>query len=731
LNGATAAFDEAIRLEPWAPLPRLGRGLALIRGGDLTAGRSELETAVILDPNNSLVRSYMGKAYYEEKRDKLAASQLAIAKELDPNDPTPWFYDAIRKQTLNDPVAALRDLDQAIRHNENRNVYRSRLQLDQDLAARSASQGRIYQDLGFGELALRAGARSVQVAPTDFSGHRLLADSYSVLPRHEIARVNELFQSQMLQPLNVNPVQPQLGEANISVVDSGGPGGVAFNEFNPLFNRDRLAAQGSAVVGNKNTLGADGVLAGIEGRMSFSLGAYTYESDGFRTNNDVDERTYNALVQFQQSPSTSWLAEVRDAEREFGELKLLYLDRIDAGLPRQEENSTNFRAGVRHDLAPNSTVAAFVNYATGDTGLSSTEPFIIGDTDFDTWTVEAQYLYTAERWRLVTGARVFTGDFDDTNTALIELPDPPFLIEQTVTDQFSTRSLSAYAYVTGDVIPDKLWVTVGASADHLNGQEFDDQRVNPKVGITWMPSERTEVRLGAITTLQRPSVTRQEFVPSLEPTTISGFNQFYFGSEGEKNERYGIGIDHRLTESLAVGAEYSEAELKVPFLEFVFIPPDIFDFVGRSATVDEKLGRAWLYWSPGERGSLRALYDYYDVDTPVLTALRYNRLETHAFALAASYFSPTGFSAGIVPKYVHQRGRFQDISIPFAPFEPDSDSFVVVDAYASLRLPLRAGILRLEVNNLFDREFTFQDVDPERSRVAPERFVLMRVTVAY
>ena len=77
---ALEAFDEAIRLDEGAPLPRLGLGLALIRSGELVAGRAEIENAVILDPGNALIRSYMGKAYYEEKRDGLAASQLEIAK---------------------------------------------------------------------------------------------------------------------------------------------------------------------------------------------------------------------------------------------------------------------------------------------------------------------------------------------------------------------------------------------------------------------------------------------------------------------------------------------------------------------------------------------------------------------------------------------------------------------------------------------------------------------------
>ncbi len=144
LPEATAAFEKAIALDQAAPLPRLGLGLAKIRRGELTAGREEIEVAVALDPGNSLIRSYMGKAYYEEKRDRLAGTQYEMARKLDPNDPTPWFYDAIRKQTENRPVEALHDLQTSIKLNDNRAVYRSRLELDSDLATRSASIARIY-----------------------------------------------------------------------------------------------------------------------------------------------------------------------------------------------------------------------------------------------------------------------------------------------------------------------------------------------------------------------------------------------------------------------------------------------------------------------------------------------------------------------------------------------------------------------------------------------------------
>src|SRR5207244_4265820 len=135
------AFARAIELDQADSLSRLGLGLARIREGDLAEGRREIEVAGSLDPNNSIIRSYLGKAYYEEKRTGLDEKEYSIAKELDPKDPTPWFYDAIQKQTTNRPVEALHDIQKAIELNDNRAVYRSRLLLDSDLAARSASLG--------------------------------------------------------------------------------------------------------------------------------------------------------------------------------------------------------------------------------------------------------------------------------------------------------------------------------------------------------------------------------------------------------------------------------------------------------------------------------------------------------------------------------------------------------------------------------------------------------------
>lgn len=727
LDEARAAFGEAIRLEPNAPLPRLGLGLAKIRDGDLAAGREEIETAVILDPNNSLVRSYMGKAYYEEKRDKLAASQLQIARELDPNDPTPWFYDAIRKQTVNDPVGALASLQESIDRNDSRAVYRSQLDLDQDLAARSAALGRTHRDLGFEELALREGWQSVAADAVDFSGHRLLADSYSVLPRHEIARVNELLQSQMLQPLNMTPIQPQLAEANLFILDSAGPSSIAFNEFNPLFSRDRVGIQSSAVVGNQGTWGADAVLSGIDGRWSYSVGGFHFETDGFQANNDLTLDAGNVFIQFQQSVDTSFLLEARSTRREEGDLVLRFEPADNPSIPRLDEDSDSLKLGVRHDFSSQSTVLALFAYeAASPTAFSRTSEFV-ADIDSDAYIGELQWLYRAEDWSIITGVRYYGASQEDSFTFVFPIPDPPFEEEFSSTTTTRPQSVGAYAYGTVDIV-DNLVLTLGLAADDLSGNVYDRDELSPKFGLIWQPSPDTTIRIGAFQTLNRPAPTRQNIQPSLEPTAVGGFNQFFAGVEAERGQRYGAGIDQRFGGALFGGVEVSWRELDLPIQ--VQTPPPNPGFATTTTRVDESNARAYLYLVPSPQSAASVSYQYnlaeYDEN---FAPYGFRTLETHRFPFSASYFAQNSLSFGATATFVHQRRNFQDFLPPFG-LSRDRDEFWVADAFMQYRLPDRWGVVRLEGRNLFDSSFKFQDVDPENPRIVPERLVLLKITAS-
>src|SRR5206468_10964336 len=368
------AFERAIELDQADSLSRLGMGLARIREGDLAEGRREIEVAGSLDPNNSIIRSYLGKAYYEEKRTELADRDYATAKELDPKDPTPWFYDAIAKQTTNRPVEALHDLQQAIELNDNRAVYRSRLLLDSDLAARSASLGRIYSDLGFQQLALTEGWKSVNTDPSNFSAHRFLADSYSVLPRHQIARVSELLQSQLLQPINITPIQPRLAESNLLLVSSQGPATLSFNEFNPLFNRNGAALQTSGLFGEHDTYGGEGVASGIYQNASFSAGGFHLTTDGFRQNADQQDDIANAFFQYELSPKASIQGEFRYRNTEHGDLQQRFFPEDFMPGERDNAETYTYRLGGRYAFSPASILLGSFIYQDAHFDFSDNQP---------------------------------------------------------------------------------------------------------------------------------------------------------------------------------------------------------------------------------------------------------------------------------------------------------------------------------------------------------------------
>ncbi|MEZ5579655.1 MAG: tetratricopeptide repeat protein [Candidatus Competibacteraceae bacterium] len=189
VNEAREAFQVAIAQDSTLGLPQLGLGLVLFRHNQTDKAIEAMRKATLLEPKVSLYNSYLGKAFYEDKQNQPAQKYLEAAKQLDPRDPTPWYYDAIRLQSVNQPVAAVENLQKSIDLNDDRGVYRSRLLLDEDLAARSATLGRVYNEVGFTELGLQEGWQSVNRDPSNYSAHRLLADSYVALPNAEAARV--------------------------------------------------------------------------------------------------------------------------------------------------------------------------------------------------------------------------------------------------------------------------------------------------------------------------------------------------------------------------------------------------------------------------------------------------------------------------------------------------------------------------------------------------------------
>jgi tetratricopeptide (TPR) repeat protein len=716
------AFRKAIELDQADPLPRLGLGLAIIHDGDLAKGREEIEIAASLDPNNSLIRSYLGKAYYEEKRDKLASNQFSIAKELDPSDPTPFFYDALRKQSVNQPGEALRDLQESISLNDNRAVYRSRFLLDSDLAARSASLARIYSDLGFQQLALVEGWKSVNTNPANYSAHRFLADSYTALPRHEIARVSELLQSQLLQPININPVQPHLAESNLFILNGAGPSDLSFNEFNPLFNRNRLALQVGGIAGTHDTFGEEVVQSGVWDRLSYSIGQFHYQTDGFRKNNYLKEDIYNVFVQGMLSYNTSVQGEFRSTEKTRGDLSLNFFPKDFLLHLREKDETKSFRFGFHHAFSPRSDLIGSFMYQDAEPrmriyGLLDALN-IKSKADEDSFNGELQHLFRSERFNIVTGAGHFYIKQKDINfTELFVFPFGTF--SEIMKSNIRHTNLYLYSQIN---YPKTLTLTIGGSGDFFRGGIVDQSQFNPKFGVTWNPISGTTLRAAIFRVFKRTLITNQ----TLEPTQVAGFNQFFDDSDGTKSWRYGTAIDQKFSKNLYGGVEYSGRNLDVPFID-----GSTGVSVVRGVDWKEQLVRAYLYWTPHPWFGLSTEYQYerFDREKEFVAGIR--NVKTHRFPIGINFYHPSGFSAQLKATYINQEGRFQPLGSLPDTFIPGEDQFYIVDASISYRLPKRYGLITVGAKNLFNKSFKFQDTDPVSPSIQPKPLVFGKFTLAF
>ena len=216
IDAALNCFEQAIEVDSSLGNAWLGRGLCRIRQGKTEAGREDLLVAAALEPQRALLRSYLGKAYGDAGDVERAAKELALARKLDPRDPTAWLYLALLEEQNNQINDAVRDLEKSQELNDNRRVYRSRLLLDQDRAVRSANLANIYRDAGMFDVSVREAGRAVNDDYVNYSGHLFLAGSYNQIRdpnlinlRYETPAESEYLLANLLAPVGAGPDQRQ------------------------------------------------------------------------------------------------------------------------------------------------------------------------------------------------------------------------------------------------------------------------------------------------------------------------------------------------------------------------------------------------------------------------------------------------------------------------------------------------------------------------------------------
>lgn len=709
-TAAQQSFNKAIQLDQADPLPHLGLGLAIIREGNLAEGRRHLEVAASLDPNNSLIRSYLGKAYYEEERNPLAASQFAMAKLLDPNDPTPWLYSGILAHSESRPIQATQDINQSVELNDNRAVYRSRLLLDDDLGTRSASVGRIYRDIGFEQMARTEGWKSLAAEPTNYSAHRLLADSYANLPRHEVASVSEMLQAQLLQPFNINPISPQQAEADLLVLQGSGPSLSTLNEYNSLFQRDRVTFLASGLAGSNDTRGSELLLWGTKDQVAFGAGRYFHESQGFHENNDVQQKISNAFLQWRASPSFSSQLEIRNRDFAAGDIKMrFYPEDINFTLRRNiEENTTRLGFNYTPSLAHHYLVSV-INIDGEE--LQRQGP-VTRMRENNGNQIEVQRLYSADSYKTIIGIASSYEDSQITDIITFRgIPTKPKL------EPADRRQINGHFYALTTGWRDTA-VTLGLSYDRLEQQNgIERQQWNPKLGILLSSESGTTWRFAAFRTTKRSFLINQ----TVEPTHIAGFNQFFDDTTGTNARRYGLGVDQRLSKDFSAGAELTARDLN----KFIFKKVGTAESVEQESQ-QEQFHRLYALWAPSRTLAFSAEYQFEDFSRAYIVdeASRdfLAAISTQSVPLMFSYFHPQGLTMQLKTTWVDQHVEF--VSDPGT--NVDSDNFWLTDFSLGYRWKRYASTLAINVKNVFDQAFAFESTNfesgtPRATQLYPER----------
>jgi len=699
--------------------------------------------AVGLRSNDALLRSYLGKAYFEEKRGPLDSQQFDIAKQLDPNDPTAYLYSGIAKQTENQPVKAARDLEKSVALNDNRAAYRGRLLLDKDRAARGTSLARAYKNMDFSRLGINESTQSLTYDPANASAHRFLSDSYVNVRRREISRVSELLQAQMMQDVNINPVQPSVSSTNLNIVTAGGPASAGFNEFTPLFERNKTQINMSGFGGNNDTHGGEAVVTSVQDNYSISAGAFHYFTDGFRDNNDLRHKIYNLYGQAAVTPAINLQAEVRHRDSKNGDIPMNFdQDDFSENFKRNFKETTT-RVGARFSPSPSSNLLLSFIYSDREEDQSDGSsvvvpipfpPFSFTNTSSTTADIkekayqpELQYIHEGNGYNVTAGGAYARVDqnFKAASTTVFTPPVFPAPPGGTTKDKPDIKDARGYVYGNLNMPVPVTW-TLGFSYQDYDEDAFDKTRANPKLGVQWDVSDTLRIR-GAWFQVIKPALASNR---TLEPTQVAGFNQFFDDSNGTKSTRFGGALDWRVAQTVSLGVEGTRRDIDTP--EFIQAGGSV---RAKFDEQDEWFHRAYAYWTPVDHWSVsaEAIYDKYESDKPV-DFDQPQEVKTISFPVRVQYFHPAGYFGGVGVSYVDQDVDRSSLST----LSDGDENFTVTDLAVGYRLPKRAGIISLSVQNLFDKEFDYQDDsfrefqdEPSVGPYIPDRSILARVSLNF
>ncbi|MGZ5021204.1 MAG: TonB-dependent receptor domain-containing protein [Chthoniobacterales bacterium] len=787
ITEAKKSFEDAMAIDGALGNAWLGRGLCLIRKGDDEEGRRDLQTAAALEPNRSLLHSYLGKALSNVGNEKKATLELQRAKQLDPRDPTPWLYSAIENRQNSRINQAVRDLETSLDLNENRRIYRSQMLLDQDRAVRGANLAAIYQDDGMIDLSVREATRAVDSDYSNASSHLFLANSYDALRdptrinlRYETPWFNELLLANLLSPVGGGPLSQFVSE----------------QEYSKLFEADRFGFSSTTSYFSSSEVRETASQFGTFGNFSYSLDTDFLYDDGRRPNNEITRSETYAQFKFQITPRDVIFLQTKYQDVRQGDLLQRYnQDEFQPGVHfRELQQPAIILAGYHHEWAPgvhtlllvgrladeisfsalnsaqdrdqflNNPNASLFTFFTRNTAGTITSAFALPldlhyHSTFTTYTGEVNQIWETEHNTLVAGARFQSGEFHTSDFFDNEPPfTTPFFSQPVAAHDFNNtlERQSYYAYetwrpfhslsLTGGVSYDRLSFPINYRNAPIIDSESTRSAVSPKAGFIWNPVGKLVLR-GAYTR-SLGGVSFDESV-QLEPNQVAGFNQVFRSIISEsvvgsvaapRYENAGLLLEDKFPTGTYLGVQAtllrSDVDRRVGTFDALvqagrIIPPIMPSSTKQELDYEERGLLCTVNQLLGRDFSLGAHYQltFSDLTTmfpevpAAILSSRRERATLHQEQVFALYNHPSGFFAKLEGYWAQQS------NVGYNPDLPGDDIFQL-NAYVGFRFRRNYGDVTLGFLNLTDTDYKLNPLNLY-NELPRERTLLARVRLNF
>ena len=528
-DGAVSAFGQALASASSTADAYVGLGLAAFRQGLVEDGLRHFQAAVLLEPRVSLYHSYLAKALYQVGRRDEALAALDRARALDPRDPTPELYRATFLRDLNRPVESILAFQRSVALNDHRAVYRSRLLLDRDLAARNVNLALAYMALGQAERALAAGVRAAHEDPQSSSAHLFYGSLIGLTLGAYQPGLSELLQTRLLLPVNQNTFN-------------------TFNDYTMLLEQPRL--QGS-LEGGGGSLGTGLASLSVTGGTSRIAGEQflTYSTTDGPKRWNSDEESWSSATFLKWAPPlrSSAFVHVFHQEQAGGDI---FVDQrhFTANDPdlRQNAQATFLGLGYQLQTRPENNLLLYAQgqleririrdrevvvapfpLVPGSTLRTSQDQNVLVHEPF--YDLQAAYLHRLGTHQLWFAADYFNGEpatrvgtLTVADVLLGGVPLASVSLDSSRRQRFHQQFVTLVAHDTWHVLP-TLSLTGALRYDHARaGHLFSELRHNssvlsPQGGLLWRATPAHTLRLAAFQAFQ----TQPHAV--LSPSHIAGF----------------------------------------------------------------------------------------------------------------------------------------------------------------------------------------------------------------